>query len=708
VNIQSGLWRCFVCAEGNEKGGGNSYVFLRILHKYSVEATKPEEFVPLLKERFLSFPETLKEWGICKSITTNDWLMPGYNNGDGLTQLYRLCQTKEGKRWLLTPTLGHGLMRPNDFDESKPHTYICEGPWDGLALYEVMLNTKRNDDGSLALTANPSLSLHKECNVVAVPGCGSIGEPFKKWLHLFTDRIVTLMFDNDHPRKHPKTGQPLPPAGLVATQKAIELLGSDPQEIRYLQWGPDGYDLDLPSGFDLSDAICKEESPTGFVPRPLAARTNAFETISGLVVVSALEGLRNDLRRSNKLPSTGSLDLLPCSSYRELTLAWRKAMKWIDGLDHGLVTMLSSVISTMTLGDQLWFKIMGPPSSGKSTLCEAISTAKEYVLAKSTIRGFHSGSSDNDEDNSLIVQMKSKTLVVKDADTILKMPGRDQMLSEARDIYDTVSRASYRIKKVSRDYEGVRTSMLWCGTSALRELDASELGARFLDCYVMKEIDDELEDDINWRVANRSLRLIGTSANGKPETRQDPDMTTAMQLTGGYVNYLRENAETILSAIYMDEAAVRFCTRLGKFVALLRARPSTKQSELVQRELGARLVSVLVRYACCCAGVLNYTKVNDEVLNRTARIACDTADGISLNIASYLYNKGSAGAEAKGVSLSINEGDAETRAMLRFLKKIKVVEVFEGKANKNRWRLTERMRKLYADVMLRNQEEDDE
>jgi hypothetical protein len=383
-------------------------------------------------------------------------------------------------------------------------------------------------------------------------------------------------------------------------------------------------------------------------------------------------------------------------------------MKWIDGLDHGLVTMLSSVISTMTLGDQLWFKIMGPPSSGKSTLCEAISTAKEYVLAKSTIRGFHSGSSDNDEDNSLIVQMKSKTLVVKDADTILKMPGRDQMLSEARDIYDTVSRASYRIKKVSRDYEGVRTSMLWCGTSALRELDASELGARFLDCYVMKEIDDELEDDINWRVANRSLRLIGTSANGKPETRQDPDMTTAMQLTGGYVNYLRENAETILSAIYMDEAAVRFCTRLGKFVALLRARPSTKQSELVQRELGARLVSVLVRYACCCAGVLNYTKVNDEVLNRTARIACDTADGISLNIASYLYNKGSAGAEAKGVSLSINEGDAETRAMLRFLKKIKVVEVFEGKANKNRWRLTERMRKLYADVMLRNQEEDDE
>ena len=29
VDVDSGLWRCFVCGEGTDKGGGNALVFLR-------------------------------------------------------------------------------------------------------------------------------------------------------------------------------------------------------------------------------------------------------------------------------------------------------------------------------------------------------------------------------------------------------------------------------------------------------------------------------------------------------------------------------------------------------------------------------------------------------------------------------------------------------------------------------------------------------
>ena len=145
--------------------------------------------------------------------------------------------------------------------------------------------------------------------------------------------------------------------------------------------------------------------------------------------------------------------------------AWRKALKWTDGLDCALSVMLASVTSTMQVGDQLWVKIIGPASCGKSTLCEALSVNDKYILAKSTIRGFHSGyKSDRDgtEDNSLIVQVRNKTLITKDGDTILQSPNLGQILSDARDLYDCTTRSHYK-NKMGKDYVGVRMTWILCG-----------------------------------------------------------------------------------------------------------------------------------------------------------------------------------------------------------------------------------------------------
>src|SRR5690349_18463068 len=40
VKIEDGRWRCLVCAEGTDKGGGNAYTFIRILWEESDKATK--------------------------------------------------------------------------------------------------------------------------------------------------------------------------------------------------------------------------------------------------------------------------------------------------------------------------------------------------------------------------------------------------------------------------------------------------------------------------------------------------------------------------------------------------------------------------------------------------------------------------------------------------------------------------------------------
>ena len=202
--------------------------------------------------------------------------------------------------------------------------------------------------------------------------------------------------------------------------------------------------------------------------------------------------------------SGGDVQCLDCTSYEDMIDAWGKALKWTDGLDCALSVMLASITSTLSVGDPLWVKIISPPSGGKSVLCEALSVNRYHVIAKSTLRGFHSGFGDGQEDHSLISKVNGKTLVMKDGDTLLQSPNLSQILSEGRDLYDGASRTSYR-NKASKDYTGLRMTWILCGTSSLRSIDSSELGERFLDCVIMDGIDEELEEEILDRVVTQAM-----------------------------------------------------------------------------------------------------------------------------------------------------------------------------------------------------------
>jgi hypothetical protein len=405
-------------------------------------------------------------------------------------------------------------------------------------------------------------------------------------------------------------------------------------------------------------------------------------------------------------PASQNVGCQPCSSYKVLVNSWRKALKWTVGLDHALTTMLASIASVKLLGDQLWIKVVSPASTGKSALCEAVSVNSQYVCAKSSIRGFFSGYREGSQgvDAGLVPLIRDKTLVTKDGDTLLQSPNLPQILSEGRDLYDGTSRTHYR-NMVVQDHSGVRTTWILCGTSSLRQLDSSELGERFLDCVIMEDIDDELEEEIGWRVANRADRSMGMESNGKPETHNEPAMAEAMQLTGGYVSWLRENAGSMVGEIRNPDWAKWLCVRLGKFVALMRARPSLRQDEKPEREFSARLVSQLVRLAKCLAFVLNKDEVDEEVIGRVRQVALDTARGRTLTIASMLYDADN-GIEPGALSIKMGISDDKVRTLLRFLRAIRVVDHvatesihgvhFGGRA---RWVLTKGMEQLYEQVV---------
>jgi len=400
--------------------------------------------------------------------------------------------------------------------------------------------------------------------------------------------------------------------------------------------------------------------------------------------------------------SANSSDLIITDKYREVIKSWRKALKWTDGLDCALSVMLASISSTNVLGDQLWVKIIGPASCGKSTLCEAVSVNSTHVLAKSTIRGFHSGYGDGEEDHSLISQVNGKTLVIKDGDTLLQSPNLGQILSEARDVYDTNSRTSYR-NKASKSYEGIRMTFILCGTSSLRSIDSSELGERFLDCVIMDGIDDDLEDEILWRVVNRANNNMALEATASKDGQHDPAMRQAMLMTGGYVTWLKENATKGMSTIEVDEKTLRDIMSLGKFVAYMRARPSKMQSESAEREFGSRLTIQLMRLAKCLAYVMNRRTIDLEVMRRVEKVALDTARGVVLNMCSILHERGDEGLEKQSLALMSNVTTAKATELLQFLRQLGVVSTFKRKKNgvtgKQRWKLTNKINTLWERVV---------
>jgi hypothetical protein len=671
-SVASGLWDCKVCG-----ATGNQLIFLRMLHELATAS--PVDLSGLVTHRKLLSTDTLTKWGVTQGPLTLDWMFPGYNRDGNIVQLYRYVQRGDG-RWVLlaTPELSHGIHGVPLFDPAKEVVYIMEGPWDGMALWETLQAARTEGEGQRA-------------SVLAVPGC-NVFHP--SWATLLADKIVVLMYDNDHPHEH--GGRIIRPGydGMERVARLLANCETPPKEIKYLQWGAEGHDPNLPSGHDVRDWLSDGATPQ--------ERVRLLHQLCERIAPVPADWLV----KSKAVTNTGEmLTCLHCETWTACVSGWRKAIRLTDGLHKGLAVILASAVSTRGIDEQLWIRLISPPSSGKTTLCEGISVARKFVFPTDTMTSLISGyqtDKEGTENMSLVSKLKDKTLIIKDGDTMLSSPQLPKMLGQLRALFDKKLRTQFG-NKMSADYEQ-NTTVIIAGTSALRALDRSELGERWLDCIIMNQIDDDLEDDILWRVANRTARNAAMEADGKAETRYDPDMAKAMQLTGGYVEYLRENARRLLGSVVQPKETLQQCVRLGKFVAYMRARPSKIQDEYAEREFGARLVSQITRLSVCLAVVLNKRSTADPgVMQLVKTVAMDTARGRTFDVVRVLAPYGEEGLEVKSIVAETHETEDKERSRLRFLRKIGAVDCYRPKrhgAQQNvRWKLTPRMLNLYNRVM---------
>jgi hypothetical protein len=259
VSAETGKWDCKVC-----QANGNPLSFLRQLHSAS-SSQPPLTSVPyrqLAEDRKLLSINTIVCWGICQSLITGEWLVPGYGADGQLDQLYKYVPCEGGRRCLPTPGVweegkAHALHRPMDFDPARPELWICEGPWDGMALDEVLRLARAGEvDGELELTGNEGASLSGRISVVAVPGAGVFRQ---EWCRLATGKRVVLLYDNDHPRE--VNGRMVDGAGILGMRRVAAMLFAarePPSEICWLAWGERGFDQDLKSGYDVRDWLTED------------------------------------------------------------------------------------------------------------------------------------------------------------------------------------------------------------------------------------------------------------------------------------------------------------------------------------------------------------------------------------------------------------------------------------------------------------------
>lgn len=197
-------------------------------------------------------------------------------------------------------------------------------------------------------------------------------------------------------------------------------------------------------------------------------------------------------------------------------------------------------------------------------------------------------------------------------------------------------------------------------------------------------------------------------SDGDVTHQHPPELSYAMQLTGGYVTHLRQNATSLISEIRLSDEVLRWCGRLGKFVAYMRARP-TKKDEHQEREFAARLAKQLVRLAIAKAAVTQREGSDPEIIRRVKKVALDTSKGLTLQIVELL--RGTAGMDPGAIVLRTNQKQERVNALLRFLRQIGVLEMksidvevkgtdgtVKKRGVKKVYVLTEKLEKLYAEV----------
>jgi len=546
----------------DERRSGNVLTFLRQLHEEFDTGTKAADIISEMRD--IPLPHVARFHP--KYNPLNDTiLLPTYRH-DKLNNIYKVETTNDKTLILATPSMEHTLF--NAPESCTDDLWIAEGHWDRMALEAI-------------------LTSHPEITATAVPGCGVWKS---HWTDYLDGKNVVFLYDNDN-------------AGRTGYEriivKHIAKSNHKPKSIRYLSWG------DVKDGYDIND-LYREKKKSSFTF--INDNLKTFASSESMVVVKTT---------IETVPPDKSVD-----TFDKFLDRFEDVYHTTDDMRLGLLLVLSSMYSINIEGEQLWLRIIGPPGCGKTTIAKAVSASERTVL-KSTFTGLFSGwADDKEEDASMIPLISGKTLIVKDADALLRQPNVDRIFSELRDFYDKDSSTQYK-NRIARDYRNIRSTMILCGTNVLRRSDQSFLGERFLD-YELR-ITKKDQALIERKMLTRSIAVAGEEGNLPPET---PVQAAAR----GFIDtHLLERKLTTTLSDNLRQTILR----RAQLTSIMRTkvdRDMQGRGEITFQpisEIPTRLIGQYVKLAVCAPVVLGKPEYEKTVTKLLNKVTTDIIDPTS-------------------------------------------------------------------------------
>lgn len=543
--------------------------------------------------------------GVRKNPFNDTLVLPTYNNEGALNNLYKYVE--HSNRWMGSPTCAHGLL--GNKEVLNDDVWICEGHFDYLAAIAM-------------------IGVTRPISPVGVPGAGVFKDD---WLYKLKDKNITILADNDD-------------AGLAMVDKIIEIIKASPvkpKSIKSVSWEGKG------KGYDLRD-FYNEEGRKAF--KALATYTEEIKdnTLVKVTVQNVIEDFS-------------------CDSYDKAIEACKKAFVVTSDMELVIPAVMASIYSVNVKGEQVWFRIIGAPSSGKTSIAKAVS-ASDQVVSRSTFTGLFSGwSDDKDDDPGLIPQIAGKTLIVKDADALLRQPNIERIMSELRDFFDKSSTVQYRNRK-SYDYQNIRSTFILMGTNVLRRADHSYLGERFLTLEM--NTTSQEEEAIN----KFAFKAAYAQATGKEE-EPDQQLMSSMK---GWINHLMQlkiedepDSELENEIINMAWIAAKLRTQVDRNMRGDIASPPVP-------ELPPRLIKQMVSTAMSLCVVFQIPKPNELVYKILSKITRDIVNCKSprYQICDFLLENPNQSRESivecLGLSRSVVTRELDDLRVLNFIQESKV------------------------------------